>query len=97
MGYFSNNTDGDSYTGYYCDRCKHNRIDVPCPVLDAHFTWNYDECNNKDSILHKLIPRNVEGCSNGECICFSEGTAREFEKEPPKLLDLSDFEAGEVE
>ena len=40
-----------------------------CPVWFAHQEHNYDECNNKDSILHKLIPRNEKGW-NDKCLMF---------------------------
>lgn len=31
---------------------------------------NYDECNNPDSILHKMIPRSEDGLRNEECVFF---------------------------
>ena len=67
MAYFSNGTEGALYQEEYCDRCIH-RDD--CAVWDAHLAFNYRECNNKDSILHFLIPRTESGLSNGECRMF---------------------------
>jgi hypothetical protein len=37
--------------------------------------WNYEECNNPDSVLHKIIPRN--GGRNEQCIFFNRGN-REY-------------------
>lgn len=69
MGYFSNATEAEMYQVHYCARCVHNTAD-DCPVLLAHSLWNYDECNNPESILHKMIPR--ESTSNGQCFAFVE-------------------------
>ena len=67
MGYFSNLAEGLDYESQYCCRCIHSG---GCAVLEAHFLYNYQECNNKDSILHILIPRN--GLDNVECRMFKE-------------------------
>jgi len=69
MGYFANATEGDIYEGMYCDHCVHNLEEYGCPCLDAHMMWNYDECNNKDSILHKMIPRGEEN-GNLQCLFY---------------------------
>ncbi len=72
MGYFSNSTEGEMYAEQYCDHCVHqNGADgqSPCMVWSAHLLLNYDECNNKDSILHMLIPRS-EGGFNDQCRMF---------------------------
>lgn len=37
-----------------------------CAVWAAHMLKNYDECNNEESILHMLIPRDGKG-NNGIC------------------------------
>lgn len=71
MGYFSNGTEGMYYEAQYCDRCVHQ--DGPdgqsgCAVWLAHLLHNYKECQNPESILHLLIPR--EGISNGQCKMF---------------------------
>lgn len=58
MGYFSNGSEGLDYENEYCSRCIHSG---DCAVLDAHWLFNYDECNNKGSILHILIPRDDKG------------------------------------
>ena len=68
MGYFSNGTEGDIYQSEYCDRCVHMNEEHGCPCWSAHEEWNYDECNKKDSILHKMIPR--LGVTNGPCYFF---------------------------
>ena len=72
MGYFSNGIEGDSYYEHYCSRCLHDKDDS-CPVWNAHMIHNYKECNNEESILHMLIPR--EGIRNGACLMFVEKAA----------------------
>lgn len=74
MGYFSNGTEGDDYYETYCARCIHGG-DKACPVWTAHLLHNYKECNNKESILHMLIPREDGGLANGECHLFIEAPA----------------------
>jgi len=69
MGYFPNGTSGMMYEEQYCNRCVHqHRNDGGCAVWDAHMIFNYKECNEPNSILHLLIPRN--GISNDECKMF---------------------------
>jgi hypothetical protein len=68
MGYFSNGSEGEWYEAKYCDKCHHN-INGDCPVMLAHLIHNYEECNNKHSILHLLIPRDENGY-NMECKMF---------------------------
>jgi len=73
MGYFSNSTEGMIYEEEYCNKCVHNHPECSCPCLEAHAIWNYDECNNEDSILHKMIPmsKTEDGCPyNDQCIFF---------------------------
>ena len=73
MGYFSNGTEGMMYEEEYCSKCAHQPdIDngLDCAVLEAHAIYNYKECNNPDSILHILIPRNDDDCYNGKCKMF---------------------------
>lgn len=70
MGYFSNSTEGAFYEDKYCQHCVHYHPDYSCPCLEAHALWNYDECNKKNSILHKMIPRDKTG--NQKCIFFVE-------------------------
>ncbi|KKN60891.1 hypothetical protein LCGC14_0527620 [marine sediment metagenome] len=71
MGYFSNGEEGDRYDIEYCSKCVH-APDIEkgkdCAVLEAHSIYNYDECNNPDSILHILIPR--DGIYNEQCRMF---------------------------
>lgn len=68
MGYFSNGSEGMDYEARYCDRCIHQ--DDPCAVLEAHMIYNYKECNNKESVLHVLIPRSKDGIGNEQCRMF---------------------------
>lgn len=68
MGYFSNGTEGMMYEEQYCMKCVHLKGDG-CPVLYAHELYNYNECNNKGSILHILIPRDDQG-DNEQCKMF---------------------------
>ena len=68
MGYFANSTEGETYQADYCGRCVHSG---KCAVLQAHWLYNYDECNKPDSILHLLIPLDAEGY-NEECKMFFE-------------------------
>jgi hypothetical protein len=71
MGYFSNGSEGNSYETAICSKCywgnKH------CAVRSAHWVHNYDECNNPNSILHILIPRDSKG-NNGNCKMFIDKT-----------------------
>jgi len=69
MGYFPNGTAGIMYDDEYCDNCVHMLEEWGCPCHTAHLLWNYEECNNDDSILHKMIPLNEKGF-NGKCIFF---------------------------
>ena len=72
MGYFSNGSEGEYYESEYCSKCVHypgSEDDGGCAVLIAHMIYNYDECNNKDSILHILIPRDTKG-NNEKCQMF---------------------------
>ncbi len=75
MAYFPNGTAGDMYEAEYCSRCIHRDDKNGCAVMLAHLLHNYDECNNKESILHILIPRNSEG-DNEQCTMFVEGKQR---------------------
>ena len=67
MGYFSNGTEGMIYPEEYCENCLHD-INEDCAVWEAHLLHSYNEANNKDSILHILIPRN--GIYNEKCRMF---------------------------
>jgi hypothetical protein len=71
MGSFSNGTEGESYECRFCDSCVHNHEEWGCPCWSAHILWSYDECNNDDSILHKMIPRD-EKHNNLECFCYQK-------------------------
>jgi hypothetical protein len=75
MGYFSNGSESMAYEAQYCDRCLHqksNDNDGGCAVWLAHMLYNYDECNNPNSILHLLIPRSKGGLDNAQCTMFLE-------------------------
>ena len=70
MGYFSNGSEGDAYEAKYCEKCVHQKPDDGgCMVLLAHLLHNYRDCNDKESILHLLIPRSDNG-ENQECKMF---------------------------
>lgn len=76
MGYFSNGTEGMMYEDKWCSRCEHQRTDDGgCMVWLAHLMANYDECNNKNSILHILIPRSKDGTGNEKCTMFLDTEA----------------------
>ena len=91
MGYFSNGTEGEAYYAKWCSRCIHERAmregsDGPgCMVWGAHLLNNYEECNNKNSILHLLIPRNESGPGNGKCTMFVSGN-EEYDPLHPDLF-----------
>lgn len=72
MGYFPNGTEGMLYEEQYCNRCVHSKSEQGCAVWLAHMLKNYAECNNEDSILHMLIPRDDETCGNKQCLMFHE-------------------------
>ncbi len=73
MGYFSNGIEGERYEAEYCSRCLHQKIDDGgCAVWLAHMIHNYDECNNKDSILHLLIPKSKDGLWNEKCLMYAD-------------------------
>lgn len=66
MGYFANGCEGEAYEEKYCQKCIHY---IGCTVYYAHLEHNYNECNNENSILHILIPRNKDGW-NEKCTMF---------------------------
>ncbi len=71
MGYFSNGAEHEQYEARYCCRCVHQGDEdygPGCAVMQLHFERNYEECNDKGSLLHVLIPR--DGIHNGECRMF---------------------------
>lgn len=72
MGYFSNGTEGAIYYETYCSRCVHDKGE-DCPVWTAHLMYSYRDCNNPNSILHALIPR--DGTHNAACRMFIEREA----------------------
>lgn len=73
MGYFSNGTEWECYEAQYCSRCVHHKTEPGegCAVVLLHMTRNYKDCNDEDSPLHVLIPR--DGIRNGRCAMFHEG------------------------
>lgn len=72
MGYFSNGTEFEMFESKFCRRCIHeeNAQGHGCPIIGLHLELNYKECNNKDSLLHRLIPRTPNGCGNETCVMF---------------------------
>jgi len=79
MGYFANGTEGMGYEEQWCSRCVHGSTAAGrgCAVLEAHFRYNYAQCNDKDSILHILIPRNARG-ENLQCRMFMTKARRSW-------------------
>jgi hypothetical protein len=72
MGYFSNGSEGEYYEEQFCNHCIHQND--PCAVWGAHLFSNYQECNNKASILHQLIP--MDDCGrNLDCKMFKRKSA----------------------
>jgi hypothetical protein len=71
MGYFSNETEASLYESKYCQQCVHMHEYYGCPCMQAHWRWGYDYCNDKDNLLHKMIPRG-EGGRNERCVFFRE-------------------------
>lgn len=66
------------YEAEYCDHCVHQPEapdDGGCPILLLHGLYNYDECNNDDSMLHVLIPRTEDGIGNKQCTMFIRRTS----------------------
>ncbi len=95
MAYFANGSEGYFFETAYCERCKNNKdIDGNmCPILEAHEAFNYEECNNKASILHILWPRGEDG-RNLDCRLFTpidDDVAASFaamrQKRVPKVSD----------
>lgn len=74
MGYFSNGSEGQSYHTQWCSRCIHEdeKAGLFCPVWSLHFEFNYAECRNDNSLLHKMIPRSADKLSNEKCNFFIE-------------------------
>lgn len=72
MGYFSNGREGLAYEAAFCDRCVHMHPEHSCPCWDIHMLENYHECNNPDSVLHKMIPQTKDGLGNEQCNFFTE-------------------------
>jgi len=92
MGYFSNGSEGMSYESKYCDNCVHNHEEYGCPVLTMHTAYNYEECNNEESALHKwMIPRNENGF-NGQCYHFAQFDEK-LEQRQLAAIELTKYEA----
>ena len=70
MGYFPNGDSHDFYRAQYCDRCANAEEDGGCPVMDAHFLFNYKQIDdaNLRTLLQTLIPE--KGTSNEQCRMF---------------------------
>jgi hypothetical protein len=74
MAYFPNGTAGECYEAQYCNHCVHQNGpdgESGCAVWLAHLLYSYRDCNDKDSILHLLIPRSKDGLSNEQCRLFA--------------------------
>lgn len=64
------------YEDQWCSKCIHR--DGPCAVMIAHDLFNYAQSNDKDSILHILIPLDDKGY-NEKCKMFHEHQKPEVE------------------
>lgn len=60
MAYFSNGSEGMEFEESVCSACQR---EGDCPVWDMHMLYNDDGANNKDSLLHKMIPVDEDGFS----------------------------------
>lgn len=72
MGYFPNGTAGALYEEKYCTHCIHGgdgKDGAGCPVMLAHILYGYEQCDQPESILHLLIPRDENGW-NEQCKMF---------------------------
>jgi hypothetical protein len=72
MGYFSNGSEEQDYQNRYCEKCTHWTEERGCPCWLAHELWNSEECNNDESLLHKMIPISKDGLSNERCFSFEQ-------------------------
>lgn len=61
MAYFSNGSEGEMFHDRFCCKCKRD-ADNDCPIWLMHLLYNYDECNKEDSLLHKMIPKDLSTC-----------------------------------
>ena len=84
MAYFSNGSEGMAYESRWCDRCVHQHPVHSCPCWDVHMLYNYEECNNPASILHKMIPLLPSG-GNGVCLFFIEDAGKHNDS-PAKVM-----------
>jgi len=77
MAYFSNSSEG-YVLEEQCSKCKYGQL--PCPIFQAQFLYNYEACNNKTAreILDLLID------NNGNCSMWKE-FRRDFEIDPNQL------------
>lgn len=69
MAYFSNGTEGDAYAYIYCRQCVHSKDKeapgVGCPVMDAHWIWAYELCNDHETPGKKMLEMLIPG-GNGD-------------------------------
>lgn len=68
MGYFSNGDEGEGYAARWCARCPHDRRPGGCPIMAAHYAFNYSEHGKAGGdILDMLIPRHRRWGDNLRC------------------------------
>lgn len=85
MGYFSNGTQGMEYEEKHCSGCIHQRRpngESGCAVWLAHLMYNSDGCDNKESILHLLIPRTESQLDNEKCAMFHSAESKHDRRKP---------------
>lgn len=82
MGYFSNGSEGDTFTTYNCDLCVH-ALKCNCPVWGLHLKYNYNQFDKSETgnllklILDRLIPRDEDGFCR-RCTMFHSYTEEEL-------------------
>ena len=76
MGYFSNSVEGGIWIAENCPKCIHC---LDCALRSLLFEYNYTECNNPKSFLHRLIP--YENGENGKCKMWGKRPVEQAKKE----------------
>lgn len=87
MGYFSNGTEQMMYDEQYCSNCINQGEDGGCPIMDLHFLYGYELCNEKEHIgkkmLDHLIPMTEDGLWCDECSMFKKKSVSDLQLRLP--------------